>query len=171
MQRVALMGCGNNDTLKIKTQLLEERGSYEIVRLDIDEACKPDILWDLNDRPLPFATEEFDEIHFYEVLEHIGGQGDWQGFFEEFAEYWRILKPGGRLCASVPMWNSIWAWGDPGHLRVISRGTLSFLDRSIYERDIGKTTMTDYRSVWEHSFSVAHMQETENTFYFVLQKV
>ena len=63
------------------------------VTLDINPDCNPDVVWDLNERPLPFEDKEFDEIHAYEVLEHIGTQGDYRGFFEEFEEYYRILKP------------------------------------------------------------------------------
>jgi SAM-dependent methyltransferase len=64
---------------------------------------------------LPFDDNTFDEIHAYEVLEHIGKQGDWMRILREWSEWWRILKPGGHLYASSPLWSSEWAWGDPGH--------------------------------------------------------
>lgn len=138
--------------------------------LDVDPDCDPDVLWDLDERPLPFEDEEFDEIHAYEVLEHLGTQGDWRSFFEEFSEYARILKPGGKFYATVPMWNSVWAWGDPGHTRIINAGTLSFLNQEQYKQQVGKTSMTDYRHIYKASFVPEYLDVDENTFYFILRK-
>jgi len=120
------------------------------VYLDIYEGVKPDIVWDLNNRPLPFDDNEFSEIHAYDVLEHIGQQGDWRGFFEEFNEYYRIIKPGGVFCITAPLADKKWAWGDPGHTRIISKGLFSFLDQDLYTE--GETSMTDYRFVYNGNF-------------------
>ena len=117
--------------------------------LDMNTEVKPDVIWNLEVLPLPFEDNEFDEIHAYDVLEHIGAQGDWEGFFEEFSEYYRILKPDGFLLITAPKYDSLWAWSDPGHTRIISRGTFSFLDRAKYEEE---TQMTDYRQWWKGNF-------------------
>ena len=168
--RELLIGAGNKRQKK-----LGKGGDFrfhDLVTLDIDPDCGPDVLWDLNDRPLPFADSEFDEIHAYEVLEHVGRQGDWRGFFAEFAEYWRILVPGGLLIASVPAWDSVWAWGDPGHTRVISTACITFLDADEYRDQVGVTSMTDYRAVWPHSFRLVHESNpNEHTLLFALKKV
>lgn len=126
------------------------REEPEWVRLDINPACKPDVVFDLDalqrghttDR-LPFEADTFDEIHAYEVLEHIGRQGDYRGFFREFAEYWRVLKPDGIFCATVPDLTSPWLWGDPGHTRAITHGTITFLTRDVYA--YSEQATTDYR--------------------------
>lgn len=91
-----------------------------------------------------FHSNTFDEIHAYEVLEHIGAQGDFVQFFAQFRELWRILKPSGFLCATVPDYRSIWAFGDPGHTRVISAASLVFLSQRQYKNQLGKTAMSDY---------------------------
>ena len=111
----------------------------ELVTIDINPDHKPDVVWDLNNRPLPFDDDSFDEIHAYEVLEHLGQQGDWRGYFAEWSEWWRILKPGGHLYGSSPPWSNEWAWGDPGHTRIISNACLTFLVQPEYTKQIGKT--------------------------------
>ena len=92
MKKFLLGGCGSNKIKQIAIDNCHEWDG-ELITLDINGDHKPDIIWDLNDRPLPFNDNEFDEIHFYEVIEHLGSQGDYKNFFKEFEEYWRILKP------------------------------------------------------------------------------
>lgn len=168
-----ILGAGNRPSRALR--LVGEKFEWqplegEVVRLDMDEGCKPDVVWTLGTW-LPFHKNGvFDEIHAYEILEHVGKQGDWRGFFYEFAEYWRVLKPGGKLIGTVPRWDSEWAWGDPGHTRVITPGTLAFLSQAEYARQIGKTPMTDYRSVWTRDFGIESLVLGEGHLYFVLVK-
>lgn len=119
----------------------------EWVTLDMNPECKPDVLMNLGDievgRHLPFAEGTFDEIHTYEILEHYGTQGNYKGFFTGMKELWRILKPGGLLIGTCPSWNVQWAWGDPGHTRIITEGTLAYLTEEMYE-ERGKGPATDY---------------------------
>ena len=102
------MGCGSNSEKKICLDSVEW---HDLTRLDNNPAHNPDVLWDLTVHPLPFGDETFDEIHAYQVLEHLANQGDYEFFFKEFTEYARILKPNGLFCASVPVGK--WVWGDP----------------------------------------------------------
>ena len=149
-----LLGCGNRISRD-----LDINGSWgELTRLDISKACHPDIIWDLNKLPLPFEDSEFDEIHVYSVLEHISIQGDYKHFFEEFNEYWRILKPGAKFYAICPRWDKIWASGDPGHTRIISQATLTFLSQNEYKKQIGLTSMTDYREIYKANFEVLRVE-------------
>jgi len=140
-------------------------------RLDINPDHDPDVVWDLNQRPLPFGDGQFDEIHAYEVLEHIGRQGDIEAFCEEWNEYYRILKPGGRLFASVPSLTSPWLWGDPSHTRAICKQTLVFLSQDEYAKQVGKTPMSDLRRWYKGNFRVVFLDEQNQTFFFVLEKV
>lgn len=103
------------------------------------------IVWDLNNHPLPFEDDTFDEIHAYQILEHLGSQGDYKFFFSEFNEYWRIIKPNGIMHIVVPEWNKIWAWGDPGHTRILPSVFYYFLEKESVElnKQIA-TSMSDY---------------------------
>jgi SAM-dependent methyltransferase len=129
------------------------------------------VVWDLNDHPLPFADGEFDELHAYEVLEHLGHQGDWRFFCDEWNEYHRILKPGGVFFASVPAPNSPWVWGDPSHTRHIPPQTLTFLSQKEYADQVGMTAMSDFRRWYKGDFSVKHREVNGDTFYFALQRL
>lgn len=164
--RALLIGAGNDRRRKVSWG--DSQAWDELVTLDIDPSTKPDVVHDLDVMPYPFADESFDEIHAYEVLEHTGTQGDWRFFLDQFAEFYRILKPGGFFVATVPMWDSPWAWGDPGHRRVITKGSLIFLDRSEYDQ-IGKTAMTDYRPWLRCDFEPIALKEDADMFGFVLQ--
>lgn len=162
-----LIGCGNDRRKKVTFDGIPSEWR-QLVTLDMDEGIYADVHHDLNNIPYPFDDGMFDEIHAYEVLEHCGRQGDWRFFFNQFYEFWRILKPGGYLVATVPMWDSPWAWGDPGHTRVIPRQSLIFLNREEYEQ-IGQTAMTDYRPWWEGDFEVIAATETDHQLAFVLK--
>lgn len=137
--------------------------------LDVNPDCEPDILWDLDKLPYaPLRDGYYDEIHAYEVLEHCGAQGDFRFFFAQFSEFWRILKNGGSLCATVPDVGSVWAWGDPGHRRVIQVESLIFLDQAEYAKQVGHTPMSDYRYWYKADFKVDFTFKEGRTFYFRL---
>jgi SAM-dependent methyltransferase len=152
-----LIGCGNT-TKKVLCN--HDHPQFEnVVRLDIDPDCAPDVVHDLEELPLPFGDGEFDEIHAYEILEHVGRQGDWKFFFKQFDEFARILKEDGMLFMTFPKWDKIWAWGDPGHTRVLAPEMFQFLDREWYEGAVGKTAATDYRHAFTSDWKIAHIAE------------
>lgn len=129
-----------------------------------------DVVHDLNVLPWPWQDDTFDEVHAYEVLEHLGTQGDWRYFFASFSEVWRILKMGGLFVATVPWWQSEWAWGDPSHTRVLPPGCLHFLAQENYKQ-VGATVMSDFRFIWKRNLTVQVAQNLDNsTFRFVLRK-
>jgi SAM-dependent methyltransferase len=143
----------------------------DLVTLDIDPRAWPDVLHDLEILPLPFSDNQFGEVHASEVLEHTGRQGDWRFFFDQFAEFWRILEPGGVLCASCPSWRSVWAWADPGHTRVIAAETLIFLHQPAYADQVGHTAMTDYRDRYRADFDITWSHDDGESLKFVLTAV
>lgn len=167
---VLILGAGNSKEKRIFNQSKGREFPADAVRLDIDPLSNPNVLWDLNNLPLPFDDDSFDEIHAYEVLEHFGRQGDAEAFFGFFNEIGRILVVGGIFHATVPQWNHQWALGDPGHTRVINRGTIVFLVKEEYEKQVGITPMTDYRRIFKANFSLSFMHEDEGSLYFALRK-
>jgi SAM-dependent methyltransferase len=151
--RELLLGCGNSreKLLGLGGEKLEWRN---LTTLDCTGECQPDIIWDLNICPWPIEDNSYDEIHAYEVMEHLGAQGDYLSFFAHFTEIWRILKPDGHFFATVPSRFSVWLWGDPGHRRAIMRESLIFLEQKNYQQQVGRTHMADYRHVWKGDFKV-----------------
>lgn len=175
-KRVLLIGCGSSRERRIRLpgDPADARDwGGELTTLDAYDGHKPDIVHDLEQMPWPFADNTFDRIDAYEVLEHLGRQGDARSFFAHFYECWRILKPGGYLAATCPSYKSVWAFGDPSHTRVISSGSITFLDQEQYAKQVGKTAMSDFRWLWKGDFKavVADMAgEAAGTgFLFVLQ--
>jgi predicted SAM-dependent methyltransferase len=165
MKSELLIGCGNR-----KRKFLENQGPLENpVTLDLDPRCQPDVLHDLDVFPYPFADGAFDEIWASHILEHCGRQGDWRSFFVQWNEFYRIMKPGGLFFAVVPDRDSVWAWGDPGHTRIIQFETLIFLDQDSYQQ-CGITTMTDYRHVYHGDFRLIEELRNEHDYFFILER-
>jgi len=141
----------------------------DLTTCDINPSHGVDVVWDLEELPWPFADDSFTEIHAYEVLEHLGRQGDAESFFAHFYECWRILAPGGYLAATVPRADSPWAWADPGHRRVILAESLVFLSQEQYEVQVGVTAMSDYRDLWQGDFETVWTEPVGESLYFVLR--
>jgi len=164
-----LIGCGRSRERKMSPP---DRPDWtKLVTLDVNKDHKPDVLHDLKDIPLPFPDNTFDEIHAYEVLEHVGAQGDFRFFFDQWSDFWRILKPDGVVCGTSPLPTSVWAFGDPGHTRIVSKESFVFLCQPQYNLQVGKTPMSDYRYCYKADFDPVHIQEAKETFIFVLQAV
>jgi hypothetical protein len=193
-----LLGCGHSRKKQacIPGDTLEWK---DLVTLDSNPLCDPDIVCDLNEEywlpngsyprlrtefigdhykvepddtgywTVAFKENIFTEIHAYEVLEHLGRQGDVQSFFSTFRNIYDILVPDGVLFATCPSRHSAWAWGDPGHTRLIQPEHLIFLDQGQYKFQLGKTAMSDYRSIWKGDFQCLSSTDDKTFHRFVLQ--
>jgi len=178
MKKNLLVGCGHS---RIKRIWVGDQTSWdgEVVTLDMNEDCKPDVLHDLEVLPYPFEDNTFDEIHAYGVLEHLSDQGDYKSFFAQFQEFHRIIKPGGFFLALVPSEKGIidpktdtvtfspQQWGDPSHRRVINLITLAFLSQESYKQ-CGQTMMTDFRDIYKGDFTVGWNNDDGSLLQFVL---
>lgn len=164
-----LIGAGSS---LVKKMSVNDRPDWsDLVTLDINADHQPDIVWNLEQMPLPFADDKFDEIHAYEVLEHTGQQGDYVFFFAQFAELWRILKPGGHLIGTCPSRHSPWAWGDPSHKRIVQPENFVFLVQPEYTRQVGNTPMSDFRYIYKADFDCIRMTDDNTVFSFILKAV
>ena len=151
---------------------MEGRTSWSaLTTLDYNADHKPDVVHDLAILPLPFEDSSFDEIHGYECLEHVGSQGDWRFFFDQWSDFWRILKPCGAFFGTVPLPTSPWAWGDPSHTRVIPKESFVFLVQPQYAAQVGVTPMSDFRFHYKADFDILHLRENGHNLEFVLQAV
>lgn len=160
-----LLGCGGS---RFKKLVWRGRSGWDgLVTLDNEPRHGPDVVHDLNLLPLPFESDQFSEIHAYEVLEHTGTQGDYRFFFGQWSEFWRILKPDGVFLGSVPLPTSPWAWGDPSHTRVIPKESFTFLSQAAYAQ-VGTTPMSDFRSIYEADFRIEFLDEQEHNLFFAL---
>lgn len=156
-----LLGCGRNQEKRFHLPGTPETWR-KLTTLDMNASVSPDVVYDFSKLPLPFDENSFDEIHAYDVLEHVGQQGDWKFFLDQFADFWRILKPEGLLIGTSPHPSSAWAWGDPGHTRVISGEALGFLDQNHYKQIETGSPMTDYRPWYQADFDIAQFTISEN---------
>lgn len=162
MKKSLLLGCGNDRKKKVALST-EAEWDGELVTVDMNPDCSPDYVIDLAQHrcKLPFADSEFDYIGAYDVLEHWGAQGDWRAWFAEFAEYWRILKPGGQFGAIVPIGQD--AIVDPGHTRMIHATWFLFLNQKFYEENMADgRPVTDYRWMWKKNFDIMFLEQYGN---------
>jgi hypothetical protein len=192
-----LLGCGHH-----RAKLLGPPGKplkfTDLVTLDINERCKPDLICDLDAfgwvaqsttergeqalQPKPgyakyqaryLASNHFDEIHAYEVLEHLGTQGDAASFFAHFSNLWRILRPNGILYATCPSRHSAWLWGDPSHRRAITQESLVFLskERVTQFRAQAGNPISDFDHLWDKDFKILASEDNHNRHMFCLQAI
>ena len=170
MKRELLIGCGSSRGKRLTADQTESWSN--LTTLDHNSDHKPDVVWDLTcDFGLPFDENTFDEIHAYEVLEHTGAQGDYKFFFWQFSDFWRVLKPGGHLLATCPSRHSAWTWGDPSHTRILQKEQLVFLSQAQYEKQVGNTSMSDFRNIYTANFEPVFVDEGPETFMFVLKAI
>ncbi len=163
-----LIGCGSNRAKKLA--MGEQTTWSALTTLDINPDHNPDIVHDLNVLPLPFPDDAFDEICAFEVLEHVGQQGDWRFFFAQWSDFWRMLRDGGLFFGTCPAASSPWAWGDPSHTRIIGPECMTFLCQPNYAQ-VGTTPMSDFRFVYKADFDLIHSQINGEHYEFVLRAV
>lgn len=170
MQKSLLIGCGNSRAKKIH-QAGQPDWTGQLVTIDMNPDCGADRILDMSIycTNMPFADAEFDELAAYDTLEHWGRQGDWRGWFQEMAEYHRILKPGGRFGIIVPVGSD--ALADPGHTRFFSKSYFYFLNQKWYEEGLAQgLQITDYRWFWKLHFEIEHLEESEHHIAALLRK-
>ena len=176
--RYLLLGCGRSRERRLDAACclgmsLTARTDFsdgELLTVDANPSVKPDRLIDLDSTrwDLELTAGGFDEIHAYEVLEHLGRQGYAESFFASFRSIWRLLKPDGYLCASVPsLLNLPWLLGDPGHRRVISWEGMGFLERP---HSLAPPS-SDYRALLDFDFARAWHFDDGANLYFILRAV
>lgn len=98
------------------------------INLDISALPGVDVVHDIEKLPLPFATDEFDEILCQDVLEHVE-------YIPVLKDIYRITKPGGTVTIRVPHFTSRHNFIDPTHKKLFSINTFDFFVRGSFQQD------------------------------------
>jgi predicted SAM-dependent methyltransferase len=169
MKKELLIGCGSNH---IKKMAVDGTPTFDnLTTLDYNSDHNPTVVLGFDELcHYHFKDNEFDEIHAYQVLEHLGQQGDYKLFFAQFSEFWRLLKPNGHFLATCPSRTSVWAYGDPSHTRIMQLEQLVFLSQDEYKRQVGRTPMSDFRNIYKADFKTV-FQEEDDDIRFVLKAI
>lgn len=120
---------------------------------------------------LSFESNHFDEVHAYHQLQRMGAQGDAAALFATFSELWRVLRPDGVLCMSLPSPFSDWIWGDPGHTRAITMQTITYLQQPEYDKQLLTTAMVDYREIYRADFEPEFLQDDARELRVILRAI
>ena len=171
MKTELLIGCGSNHTKRLTCDKTTEWSN--LTTLDYNADHNPTVVWDLmSPEVLPALwIDMFDEIHAYEVLEHLGQQGDYRLFFHQFTQFWRALKPNGHMLITCPSRHSPWAWGDPSHTRIIQPEQMVFLSQKEYAKQVGKTSMSDFRNIYKADFDVVYANDNKDSVHIILKAI
>lgn len=104
------IACGQNKT----------KGYFGV---DIAKAEGVDMVYDLEKFPWPIPDNSVDEATCSHYIEHTK---DLMKFMDEV---YRILKPGAKILIVAPYYNSMRAWQDPTHTRVISEASFLYYNK------------------------------------------
>lgn len=103
--------------------------------VDILDLPGVDVVHNLDVFPWPYADNSFDLIFAHSVFEHLEDQ------VATMDEFWRILKPKGRVVLTVPYFRSVDAFTDPTHEHFFTSRSLNyFIDAKNSQADYKYTT-------------------------------
>lgn len=91
------------------------------VTLDINPRLEPDVVWDLDQFPYPFADSRFDLVMCEHVIEHL------DNVIRVMEELHRVTAPGGRVLVRVPHFSSLNFNTDPTHRHAFSSRSFDYM--------------------------------------------
>ena len=114
------LGCGYDTT-------------QDLIRIDSDKNCNPDILINLDDTNLilPFEDSTIQYVKAWHILEHIG-----DGFLKLMQELYRVCSANALIDIRVPHPNHDTFLIDPTHKRPILPGTFDLMSKKHNYREI-----------------------------------
>jgi SAM-dependent methyltransferase len=123
------------------------------IGIDSEQRAEPDLVWDLQNAPWPMSDDSVDEILAKHVVEHIH---DLKTFFKEA---YRVMQHGSMMIITVPHHCSDFFWGDPTHVRAITRMMLDLLSQKscayFAENKLSNTPLAVY---WDVDFDTTEVQ-------------
>ena len=97
------------------------------LNVDGEAACKPDMVWNLEQTPWPWADNSVDTITMVHVLEHLGR--DPQVYLSIIKEMWRVCVDGAIVHIVVPHHRHDNFYSDPTHVRPVTALGLTLFDK------------------------------------------
>lgn len=79
------------------------------IGLDSNPRSRADVLADLNHYPYPFRDNAFDGVRAIHVIEHVAD------VIRTMEEFWRLVRPGGRVWIVTPHYTDFSSFCDPTH--------------------------------------------------------
>lgn len=143
------LGCGRKKTLAaLGLQMTEPDGSptqrdVKLINLDRLADVEPDVLCELATDRIDLPDDSVDFVLALHVLEHIGVQGEIEGWFHFWTELYRVMKPNAVIRFECPHSSSVWCWADPTHVRAINQYVFTYLNQDNYT--IKGSAIPDYR--------------------------
>jgi SAM-dependent methyltransferase len=154
------LGCGRKKTLDaIGMRLSHPDGrpmdrEIQVVNLDRLADVEPDVLCELATDRIDLPDDSVDAVLALHVLEHIGRQGEIEGWFHFWAEIYRVMKPNALLRFECPHSASLWCWADPTHVRAINEYCFLYLNQDSYK--VTGSAIPDYRPPFD--FAIAEIE-------------
>ncbi len=109
----------------------ERRQVSGAITLDQWDSPAIDIVANLNDGLALFPDNSIDEIHSTHVLEHV------EKLEQLMQEMYRALKPGGKICGTVPHFSNAYYYSDYTHTKYFGLYTFSyFSEQSYFKRKV-----------------------------------
>jgi hypothetical protein len=124
----------------------------DYIDIDCEEKAEPDLVCDLEE-PWPFPSDSVSEILAKHVVEHLH---DLKALFQEA---YRVMQDGAEMVITVPHQCSDFFWGDPTHVRPITKMMMDLLSKKAcafaLENKFSNTPLAIY---WNIDFEVYEQQ-------------
>jgi SAM-dependent methyltransferase len=101
------------------------------INIDKSPSVNPDVVWDLEKQPLPFADNSVDEVLANAIVEHINN------FVPLMHELHRICKPGAKIHIMTSFYSAWGQYNDPTHVRFFGVHTFDYFKKGIYSHEVG----------------------------------
>jgi ubiquinone/menaquinone biosynthesis C-methylase UbiE len=128
-----------NSIIKVEIGAGLRRQIEGAITLDQWDSPAIDIVANLNDGLSLFPDNSIDEIHSSHVLEHI------EKLDELMKEMYRVLKPGGKMCGTVPHFSNAYYYSDYTHQKYFGLYTFSYFSNQDYFKRKVPAFYTQYK--------------------------
>lgn len=149
-------GVDTGETLKLNLGC-GHRHMTGYVNVDVSSSCDPDLVWDLENTPWPFADDSVDTVFMSHVLEHVGQEPE--TFIRIIQELYRVSVNGAVTRIIVPdpsHWNF---HADPTHVRPVTFDLLMKFSKALNRQWISeKKADTPFALMYDVDFSLSNFE-------------